>query len=317
MRGRVPTPRPRLIKSQDHPRVCGEEHHPTPSSAAPRGSPPRMRGRAGCGQDAIHTQGITPAYAGKRVCSSELAIARWDHPRVCGEELIPPLLGFGLMGSPPRMRGRAPFRISLYRVPGITPAYAGKRKGYGTSTSRSRDHPRVCGEERGCSGRCKRPVGSPPRMRGRALFWLRRFALSRITPAYAGKRNWSIFDTFTSKDHPRVCGEEHAVLVMLPGGKGSPPRMRGRAVLYAFIINCIGDHPRVCGEEYAERRGCRASLGSPPRMRGRGAHKPVRLLDGGITPAYAGKSCFFFYVAAIHGDHPRVCGEEHAGTGSL
>ena len=107
MRGRVPTPRPRLIKSQDHPRVCGEEHHPTPSSAAPRGSPPRMRGRV-------------PAQ--RSGCCLQ-----WDHPRVCGEEsglLLRPVLW---QGSPPRMRGRDAANGFCAQFYGITPAYAGKR----------------------------------------------------------------------------------------------------------------------------------------------------------------------------------------------
>ena len=36
----------------------------------------------------------------------------------------------------------------------------------------------------------------------------------------------------------------------------------------------------------------------------------MRLLDGGITPAYAGKSALMPAVMAGSQDHPRVCGEK-------
>ncbi len=127
MRGRVPTPRPRLIKSQDHPRVCGEEHHPTPSSAAPRGSPPRMRGREFTSVATQTVAGITPAYAGKSFGYASFIAFMWDHPRVCGEEsglLLRPVLW---QGSPPRMRGRDAANGFCAQFYGITPAYAGKR----------------------------------------------------------------------------------------------------------------------------------------------------------------------------------------------
>ena len=94
--------------------------------------------------------------------------------------------------------------------------------------------------------------------------------------------------------------------------KGSPPRMRGKALLrqcrncrigitpaYAGkrLSQCraptvIRDHPRVCGEKGLNpvHRCCRS--GSPPRMRGkaRNVQDPV--------------GSFW--------DHPRVCGEKLA-----
>ena len=73
----------------------------------------------------------------------------------------------------------------------------------------------------------------------------------------------------------------------------------------------IQDHPRVCGEKAPSSHFCTCSTGSPPRMRGKAISRAKIHTQEGITPAYAGKSCFFFYVAAIHGDHPRVCGEKN------
>ena len=33
-------------------------------------------------------------------------------------------------------------------------------------------------------------------------------AYSRITPAYAGKRDWHVHEATRPKDHPRLCGEK-------------------------------------------------------------------------------------------------------------
>ena len=127
MRGRVPTPRPRLIKSQDHPRVCGEEHHPTPSSAAPRGSPPRMRGKDAIQRHPSCGFGITPACAGKRRTDSKTTLSHEDHPRVCGEKTPFSENSFTKSGSPPRVRGKACAICTFPLSQRITPACAGKR----------------------------------------------------------------------------------------------------------------------------------------------------------------------------------------------
>ena len=54
------------------------------------------------------------------------------------------------------------------------------------------------------------PVGSPPRMRGKACIADDEARAAGITPAYAGKseRFWSRKDRL--EDHPRVCGEKFA-----------------------------------------------------------------------------------------------------------
>ena len=86
-----------------------------------------MRGKVKQALKACASHGITPAYAGKRVVRFALHHLRRDHPRVCGEKLMPPRLGFGLMGSPPRMRGKVYTFFLHFSSVRITPAYAGKR----------------------------------------------------------------------------------------------------------------------------------------------------------------------------------------------
>ena len=90
----------------DHPRVCGEKPREARNICLDRGSPPRMRGKDSVvdGLQCVH--GITPAYAGKRACGTQNRQGWRDHPRVCGEKLECRLESLGLLGSPPRMRGK-------------------------------------------------------------------------------------------------------------------------------------------------------------------------------------------------------------------
>ena len=132
----------------DHPRVCGENLPDFKFSGDVKGSPPRMRGKHLNQQFRQRNRRITPAYAGKTHSNSFASIKRWDHPRVCGENLELRFIPCNSVGSPPRMRGKLvvlPYRDSVNR---ITPAYAGKTTGSRGCTQGKRDHPRVCGENR-------------------------------------------------------------------------------------------------------------------------------------------------------------------------
>ncbi len=51
---------------------------------------------------------ITPAYAGKRSPIAAAGAMVSDHPRVCGEKLAVRLSSVGVVGLPPRMRGKVP-----------------------------------------------------------------------------------------------------------------------------------------------------------------------------------------------------------------
>ena len=107
------------------------------------------------------------------------------------------------------MRGRVKEISEEYENPGITPACAGKsRPKRPTEAAAGRDHPRVCGEERVDFRKYGCPVGSPPRVRGRALGDNNRAWIGRITPACAGKSFVLLGNPVQHEDHPRVCGEE-------------------------------------------------------------------------------------------------------------
>ena len=86
-----------------------------------------MRGKVYLLSEKIRSTGITPAYAGKRSVRRLHKGIRWDHPRLCGEKLIPIEFGGIETGSPPPMRGKGSALMQSKATAGITPAYAGKR----------------------------------------------------------------------------------------------------------------------------------------------------------------------------------------------
>ena len=220
---------PRLrFAVRDYPRVCGEKAILYTREAALTGSPPRMRGKAFHRFWHHRGQGITPAYAGKRPTQRHGRRYSRDHPRVCGEKNGICRAKVPHLGSPPRMRGKAPLRAWIGCAPGITPAYAGKRHERSSSRTNRRDYPRVCGEKADNDYDEKPIEGSPPRMRGKGPLPRDALPALGITPAYAGKSLWSGSVRVWVWDHPRVCGEKVAVCHDHASGVGSPPRMRGK-----------------------------------------------------------------------------------------
>ena len=141
MAGRVPL--------WDHPRVCGEHTLNALAVLVGAGSSPRMRGTQYEPCRPCRQPGIIPAYAGNtRSCPNRTA-RRWDHPRVCGEHPGTTSIQRRQTGSSPRMRGTLVRGLLGGRQTGIIPAYAGNTGSMHAATSKSWDHPRVCGEHGG------------------------------------------------------------------------------------------------------------------------------------------------------------------------
>ena len=187
-----------------------------------------MRGKEDTGTAWRWLMRITPAYAGKRIPGQKMLVQQWDHPRVCGEKEFQSKTNRQNMGSPPRMRGKATFRVGLQAHPGITPAYAGKSIFLHIHARAVRDHPRVCGEKHFGLTLGHDKGGSPPRMRGKGKIGVVIRTRPRITPAYAGKRTRQRKRQRAERDHPRVCGEKKKMNMRKDKRMGSPPRMRGK-----------------------------------------------------------------------------------------
>ena len=115
------------------------------------------------------SDGITPAYAGKReIFMYEEEVVR-DHPRLCGEKYLRRDAASMFMGSPPPMRGKVTWEYDASEMAGITPAYAGKSPADFLQCHARWDHPRLCGEKCTMVERKSLLVGSPPPMRGKGL----------------------------------------------------------------------------------------------------------------------------------------------------
>ena len=194
-------------------------------------SPLRIRGKSQRHLQLRNGRRITPAHAGKSFQRLVTAGIKGDHPRACGEKVV--------------------YQRADADKPGITPAHAGKSNLVALQMTRT--------------------LGSPPRMRGKAVLLKDLVLLLRITPAHAGKRQVLHHASRPAWDHPRACGEKGKVLMIGTPTIGSPPRMRGEDVHHLrnlpkdwitpahagrsrcpFLCRlCSRDHPRACGEKAA------------------------------------------------------------------
>ena len=89
-----------------HPRACGEKFLHGVAESDPKGSPPRMRGKAAKTLKPCTRGRFTPAHAGKSAAQ-------------------PSCIRSGA-GSPPRMRGKAGAQPDMLAAIRFTPAHAGK-----------------------------------------------------------------------------------------------------------------------------------------------------------------------------------------------
>ena len=155
-----------MIRSEDHPRGCGEHGMSTVTVLRIRGSSPRMRGARHLRRIDPALPGIIPADAG-----STRPLRASSHSAV---------------GSSPRMRGaRNPHRC-WRPSQGIIPADAGSTWAMALLAGSAGDHPRGCGEHSKVGHLIRFASGSSPRMRGALLHQGIDRPERRIIPADAG-----------------------------------------------------------------------------------------------------------------------------------
>ena len=155
-------------------------------------------------------------------------------------------------GSPPHARGRptAPSRSGSRAR--ITPACAGKTPSISCTSPSSQDHPRMRGEDDLMVIGELEDLGSPPHARGRLVHDNGHGCAVRITPACAGKTSFDRYESHSSRDHPRMRGEDVLRLGDSEGLVGSPPHARGRPLMgqsgtreIRITPACAGKTPRV------------------------------------------------------------------------
>ena len=242
------------INAWDHPRTCGEKLIGRARHVFLPGSPPHMRGKESHAWWQRQANGITPAHAGKRYADGLPQLVDRDHPRTCGEKLLPAPPPALLLGSPPHMRGKVPPPRYSGTCTGITPAHAGKSIYVYLHWNGNKDHPRTCGEKQRRRSRKKSRRGSPPHMRGKASRTRFNRDQTRITPAHAGKSRISPGFLLSYRDHPRTCGEKTRDDFFQFVGNGSPPHMRGKVKLSSITGYLGGITPAHAGKRVAVYR---------------------------------------------------------------
>ena len=132
------------------------------------------------------------------------------------------------LGSSPRMRGKRGRRCQEDSRARLIPAHAGKTPWCRPIDPSFGAHPRACGENLVCTDCAVSCAGSSPRMRGKRRD---ESSLSRrggLIPAHAGKTDAGRHGWLFLGAHPRACGENIDVSVIVPVKTGSSPRMRGK-----------------------------------------------------------------------------------------
>ena len=197
-----------VSRTKKHPRVRGEDQD---------------RGAAGGRQ-----RRNTPPGAGKTDFASIAGLKQKKHPRVRGEDYF----GFSSTGwyleTPPRARGRLSNQYCRATNQGTTPVCAGKTCSFPAVFRRSRNHPRVRGEDRSPATSAESYTEPPPCARGRLQQRLPTKPRYRTTPACAGKTASHFATTSFIKNHPRVRGEDSFFIFLSFRYEEPPPRARRR-----------------------------------------------------------------------------------------
>ena len=109
---------------------------------------------------------------------------------------------------------------------------------------------------------------------------------------------------------PLTRGKERQSLA-LPLEKGITPAYAGKRSIWRRSAAVRQDHPRLRGEKLRSSVGSSPSSGSPPLTRGKAILHINRVVNIGITPAYAGKSPVLHPQDVSVQDHPRLRGEKY------
>ena len=176
--------------TRDHPRLRGEHLFRSVHLPFQPGSPPPTRGTQELFTSNAIDFGITPAYAGNTSFFISFSFTKWDHPRLRGEHLLSPFRAVKRRGSPPPTRGTLSFANVDKILIRITPAYAGNTFIGIIYQVVYWDHPRLRGEHVCSIVKVVGVGGSPPPTRGTHNKFFVSFAISGITPAYAGNTSF-------------------------------------------------------------------------------------------------------------------------------
>ena len=178
--------------ARDHPRMCGEHFGSAMQNSLRWGSSPHVRGAQSGYGDAARFAGIIPACAGSTLADINGDPAVRDHPRMCGEHLMPPVTAGLNRGSSPHVRGAPADRLRCRGDGGIIPACAGSTGWRFIIMFKVWDHPRMCGEHTESKSSEATSAGSSPHVRGALTFGGAAVRMVGIIPACAGSTGFAL-----------------------------------------------------------------------------------------------------------------------------
>ena len=187
-----------------------------------------MRGKRWPARRLTTLRRIIPARAGQTTSCTSHSKSRPDHPRACGANLNASSSQTARNGSSPRVRGKPGRGFDMEFEHRIIPARAGQTLTCHSQSFGVPDHPRACGANEGRGSDARIGAGSSPRVRGKPRAKTCRRLEGRIIPARAGQTLTRPSDGVEGTDHPRACGANSAVFLILSMEAGSSPRVRGK-----------------------------------------------------------------------------------------
>ena len=154
----------------------------------------------------------------------------------------------------------------------------------------------------------------------------------RITPARAGKTPAELWKSKELGDHPRSCGKDIIMSILMMIFLGSPPLVRERPTILEQGTCAFGitparagktcqtfthisrneDHPRSCGKDFHLTSYIGRKQGSPPLVRERLYWASLWARLAGITPARAGKTKKMARLVKAGKGSPPLVRERHS-----
>ncbi len=211
-----------------HPRMRGDNRSRRLTSSRRCGSPPHARGQQRGHPEYEQRVRFTPACAGTTQYGWFRQPHSPVHPRMRGDNPIPPIRIQAAHGSPPHARGQRHEPPTLRKRERFTPACAGTT---GVEPGDARPpavHPRMRGDNSVSASERSRPSGSPPHARGQLVCTREGFRCRRFTPACAGTTIALSSPSQSRSVHPRMRGDNSVVPSSSNTSRGSPPHARGQ-----------------------------------------------------------------------------------------
>ena len=205
------------------------------------GPSPRARGAVTRTTLSQGSKGTIPACAGSSRLNADDRVPRGDHPRVRGEQPGVPEGGEFLVGPSPRARGADRILSPGRADHGTIPACAGSSISTPPRCPRTRDHPRVRGEQPTLPTLRRKIAGPSPRARGAGVPLVPPDQVTGTIPACAGSRPGCTGRPGARWDHPRVRGEQSSISSTAHSIVGPSPRARGAGcVSCGFMVGGCG-----------------------------------------------------------------------------